>query len=93
LIQEELDDLRKAGVTDNVIKFLLDPSQPYAPPRPGQADNQPAARRPGAVLNNIEGCSGVSSSAEPGLYFFRSAPIKVDINAFGRRWGRGSGQS
>src|SRR4249920_1517163 len=31
LSKEELLDLRKQGVTDMVIKFLLDPSQPYTP--------------------------------------------------------------
>src|SRR5215469_14644655 len=31
---EELVDLRKQGVSDTVIKFLLDPSQPYVPPPP-----------------------------------------------------------
>ncbi len=32
LSTEELVDLKKAGVSDIVIKFLLDPSQPYTPP-------------------------------------------------------------
>ncbi len=34
LSTEELMDLRKEGVTDTVIKFLLDPSQPYTPAPP-----------------------------------------------------------
>src|SRR5438874_1807079 len=32
LSAEELVDIKKAGVSDNVIKFLLDPSQPYSSP-------------------------------------------------------------
>jgi hypothetical protein len=32
LSAEELLDLKKAGVSDNVVKYLLDPTQPYAPP-------------------------------------------------------------
>src|ERR1700704_199195 len=34
LSAEELLDIKKAGVSDNVIRFLLDPSQPYTPPAP-----------------------------------------------------------
>src|SRR6266567_3065160 len=34
LNNEELLDIRKAGVSDNVIKYLLDPLQPYTPPAP-----------------------------------------------------------
>jgi len=37
LSTEELLELRKAGVSDNIIKFLLDPSQPYTPPPPPPA--------------------------------------------------------
>src|SRR5437868_58293 len=31
LSADELLDIKKAGVSDNVIRFLLDPSQPYTP--------------------------------------------------------------
>src|SRR5450755_4995385 len=34
LSTEELLELKKSGVSDNIIKYLLDPSQPYSPPPP-----------------------------------------------------------
>lgn len=37
LSTDELLALRKSGVSDTVIKYLLDPSQPYAPPAPAPA--------------------------------------------------------
>src|ERR1017187_9753604 len=43
LSTEELLELKKSGVSDNIIKFLLDPSQPYTPPAPPPP---PAAKDP-----------------------------------------------
>ena len=46
LSNEELVELKKLGLSDNVIKFLLDPSQPYTPPPPpvvNRTDAPPAA--------------------------------------------------
>src|ERR1700722_15384035 len=34
LSTEEILELKRDGVSDNVIKFLLDPSQPQTPPPP-----------------------------------------------------------
>src|SRR5215510_3476890 len=34
LSPDELIELRKNGVSDTVIKYLLDPTQPYTPPAP-----------------------------------------------------------
>ena len=84
LITEELDDLRKAGVTDNVIKFLLDPSQPYTPPPPRPSGPDPSAGAPakssGVPKQYPKDALAARVPAEAGLYFFQEgAPIKVDI--------------
>ena len=44
LVPEELQELRNAGMSDLVLKFLLDPSIPYAPPAPPTP--APTAARP-----------------------------------------------
>src|SRR5579884_378121 len=46
LSTDELIEIRKLGVTDNVIKYLLDPSQPYAPPKPDAATAAPKPSGP-----------------------------------------------
>ncbi len=74
LSAEELVDLKKAGVSDNVIKFLLDPSQPYTPSSPSPAKSSALIRQyPHDVYaSRVPG--------EPGLYLFpKDAPLEVDI--------------
>lgn len=44
LVPEELQELRNAGMSDIVLKFLLDPSIPYAPPAPPSPAPPPVAR-------------------------------------------------
>src|SRR4026209_1575761 len=34
LSTDELVELRRTGIGESIIKFLLDPSQPYTPPAP-----------------------------------------------------------
>src|SRR5437879_3310381 len=48
LSPDELIELRKSGVSDTVIKYLLDPAQPYAPPPPPPA-TVPAAANPSSA--------------------------------------------
>ena len=43
LSTEELLDLRKAGVGDNIINYLLDPNLPYTPPPPPAPPAPPPA--------------------------------------------------
>src|SRR5215467_4866953 len=43
LSTDELVALKKSGVSENVIKYLLDPSQPYSPPAPPPPPAPPAA--------------------------------------------------
>src|SRR4030095_2031057 len=52
LSAEELVDIKKAGVTDNVLKYLMDPSRPYSPPPPPPTlpvAEAPAGPKPGAT--------------------------------------------
>jgi hypothetical protein len=46
LSTEELLELRKIGINDTIVKFLLDPSQPYIPPPPPQPPPPPAPLPP-----------------------------------------------
>ena len=55
LSTDELLELKKAGVSDTVIKFLLDPSQPYTPPVPRSAARATSCR-------SWKPCSGSSES-------------------------------
>jgi len=74
LSAEELVDLRKAGVSDNVIKLLLDPSQPYIPPAP------PAATSSGPIRQYPRDVYASRVPGEPGLYVFpKEAPLEVDL--------------
>jgi hypothetical protein len=79
---EELLELKKAGVSDNVIKFLLDPSQPYVTPPAPLAE--PASRSPskpsGPVKQYPEDPYSAKVPADPGLYHFvQEMPMRVDI--------------
>jgi hypothetical protein len=74
LSAEELVDLRKAGVSDSVIKLLLDPSQPYSPPPP------PAAKSSGSIKQYPHDVHASSVPGEPGLYLFqKDVPLRVDM--------------
>jgi len=44
LSPEEILELRKLGVSDTVINFLQDPSQPYSPPPPKAAESASTAK-------------------------------------------------
>jgi hypothetical protein len=87
LNNEELLDIKKAGVSENVIKFLLDPLQPYTPPTPpppppSVPDPAPAGPpKPSAPAKNYpEDAFAPRVPADPGLYFFRDdAPVRIDI--------------
>ncbi len=74
----ELLDLKKEGLSDNLIKFLLDPSQPYTP-GPPPAANSPAAPSPIAKKYSEDAFASRVPS-EPGLYFFTgNIPTKADF--------------
>ena len=93
LSPDELVELKKLGVTDNVIKFLLDPSQPYvAPPRPDPAPPGPRPSLPARKYPEDPYASRVPP--EPGLYrFYRNAPVQIDIRLLlGEKQGAGLGK-
>jgi hypothetical protein len=78
LSTDELLDLKKDGVSDNLIKFLLDPSQPYTPPPPAAAGS-PAAPPPIAKKYPQDAFASHVPS-DPGLYLLTgNTPTKVDF--------------
>jgi hypothetical protein len=92
LSTEELLELKKIGLSDSVIKFLLDPSQPYVPPAPpvppapatvavpaSRADPLPVVpSQPARKYPPDPNASKVP--AEPGLYRFPAdGMVKLDL--------------
>jgi hypothetical protein len=78
LSADELLDLKKAGLSDNLIKFLLDPSQPYTP-APPPSPGSPAAPPP-IAKKYPEDAFASRVPSDPGLYLFAGdAPAKVDF--------------
>jgi hypothetical protein len=93
LSPDELVELKKLGVTDNVIKFLIDPSQPYVPPaRPDAASPAPKPSLPDKKYPEDPDASRVPP--EPGLYrFYRNAPVPIGIKLLlGEKQGAGLGK-
>jgi len=85
LSTEELLELKKSGVSDNIIRFLLDPSQPYTPPAPppapvaGPDPSSAAAPKAGPPVKQYPDDKYASKvPPEPGLYCFPvDAPTKA----------------
>jgi hypothetical protein len=108
LSTEELLELKKSGVSDNVIKFLLDPTQPYAPPAPPPAPApapEPSASAPKApppVKQYPDDKYAAKVPAEPGLYRFpadappktpEDPPARIDLKMLlGVKQGAGLGK-
>jgi hypothetical protein len=108
LSTDELVELKRNGVGDSIIKFLLDPSQPYAPapppvltpPAPGptpKATDAPAAAPlpPSPPPKHYPADAYVSRvPPEPGLYRFPGEALaKVDIKVLlGTTEGAGLGK-
>jgi hypothetical protein len=88
LNKEELLELKKEGVTDTVVKFLLDPSQPYTPPVQSKAGSQPAKHYPDDVHAS-------KVPPEPGLYYFSGEmPVTIEIKILlGQRVGGKKGST
>ena len=71
LSTEELVELKKEGVSDTVIKFLLDPSQTYTPP-PSPGPQKPTRHYP-------DDAQASKVPPEPGVYFFSEGlPVPID---------------
>jgi hypothetical protein len=99
LSTEEILELKKSGVSDNVTKYLLDPSQPYAPPaatspgQPGPSATPPP--KPAAPARKYpEDPYALKVPPEPGLYHFQqNIPVRIDIKmVLGEKSGGGLGK-
>ena len=99
----ELVELRKLGIGDSIIKFLLDPSQPYTPPpppppppSPGKTDAPGAIPPPAAPPVKHYPADDYASRVppDPGLYRFPGdVPVRVDIKiVLGTKEGAGLGK-
>jgi hypothetical protein len=100
---DELLELQKAGVKDTVVKYLLDPSQPYAPPAPPplpppaaapSAPVAPPAKPDPPSKKYPEDAYASRVPPETGLYrFHQNAPLKTDIKMLlGENQGPGLGK-
>jgi hypothetical protein len=99
LSTEELLELRKIGISDNIIKFLLDPSQPYVPS--SQERSEPKSGRGAAPADPAREYPKDPNAArvppKPGLYWFpkpnSGEPIAIDLKLLlGVREGPGLGR-
>jgi hypothetical protein len=73
LNEDELLELKKEGVTDTIVKFLLDPSLPYVPPAPSKAGSDPSRHYPSDALAS-------KVPPEPGLYYFsKDLPVAIEM--------------
>jgi len=83
LSTEELLDLKKEGVSDSIIKCLLDPSQPYNPPplSPPASVTASASDKPANPAKKYHADPHASRvPAEPGLYLFPTdTAVKIDL--------------
>jgi len=84
LSSDEIQELSKSGISETIIKYLLDPSQPYSPPPPPApptpAANQPS--KPPEVRPRSYPADARASRvpADPGLYHFvDDMPVKAEI--------------
>jgi hypothetical protein len=100
---DELLELKKIGIGDSIIKFLLDPSQPYTPqppplppvPAPNRPDASGAPPPPSPPAKHYPADDNASKvPSEPGLYRFPGeAPVRVDIKILlGTKEGAGLGK-
>jgi len=86
LSPDELIELRKTGLSDLVIKYLLDPSQPYTPVPPSpdprlKSEPPPAAPPPNPAPKYYPSDpSAAVIPAEPGVYYIvDGSPARIDI--------------
>jgi hypothetical protein len=81
LSPEEMVDLKKAGLSETIVRFLLDPSQPYSvapPPAPAASAAAPAPAGPARHFPADE--NAPKTPPEPGLYRFEEGkPVRIDV--------------
>ncbi len=83
LSTDEMFELKKQGLSDALIKVLLDPTQPYTPPAPAAPAGPPGKKYPEDPLAALV-------PADSGLYYFTGKmPAKVDLKVLlGMRKGK-----
>jgi hypothetical protein len=81
LSPDEILLLKKSGLSDTVIEYLVDPSRPYTPPAPKAPEPPPAPKpKPVPAKKYPEDPNAVRVPADPGLYIFPKGSIaKADI--------------
>ena len=80
LSRQELIDLRKLGVSETVIKYLLDPSQPYTPAPPPQPPETGPVAKPAETKKYPADPLASKVPGDPGLYLFMlDASIRIEI--------------
>jgi hypothetical protein len=96
LSTDEILELKKLGVSDTVVKFLLDPSQPYAPPPPPKPPEPPPAPppKPAPTRKYPDDPYASRVPGDPGLYHFtQDSPVRVEIKMLlGEKGGVGLGK-
>jgi hypothetical protein len=106
LSTDELVELKNTGISESVIKFLLDPSQPYTPapvlppvlptPLPNRSEVPAALPKPAGPPPKHYPADAYASKVppEPGLYRLSGdGPVKVDIKILlGTNEGAGLGK-
>jgi hypothetical protein len=88
---DELVDLKKEGISETVIKFLLDPSQTYVPPAPPPP---PAAKSIADEKQYPPDAFAKKVPSDTGLYYFLGdspVPIKL-ITLLGKQESSGMGK-
>ena len=83
LSTDEMFELKKQGLSDALIRVLLDPTQPYTPPAPAGPPAPPGKKYPEDALAALV-------PPDAGLYFFTGkVPAKVDLKVLlGMRKGK-----
>jgi hypothetical protein len=77
---EELIELRKDGLSDAVVRFLLDPAQPYVEPPPPPPATKVSESRPHPEIKYPADENASKIPPEPGLYRFQENNlIRIDV--------------
>jgi hypothetical protein len=81
LSTDEILVLKKSGLSDTVIEFLLDPSRPYTPPAPKAPEPPPTPQpKPVPAKKYPDDPNAARVPADPGLYTFPKGSLaKVDV--------------
>jgi hypothetical protein len=88
----ELVELKKAGLSDVVVRYLLDPSQPWSPPAPQspQAAKEAVPPQPARHFPKDEYAAVIPP--DPGLYRIANGnPVRMDLKVLLAAGGGGLG--